>query len=109
MQDKASVETREIREIKIEPIIRPLSQGTRFNANKLASLQQSNTYLSMYFHPDERFRYDMKVHNLLLTNIYAPRQNQNANLLTENNIYLMSRITSCNILTEVNATRGKKI
>jgi len=94
--------------MKIEPIIKPVLQEDRglFIANKIASLHHPDTYLSIYFHPRRRFRYDRGVHNSLLSNTRALRKNLNTNPLLENHAYLMSRVTSCDILTE--ATRGKK-
>lgn len=99
----------ETQEMKVEAIIRPLSQEGRglFNANKIAALQHSDTYLSMYFRPGRRFRYDRGIHNFLLTNTHVLRENLNAKP-SENNTYLISRVTSCNILTEARAARGKK-
>jgi len=92
--------------MRIESIIRPLSQGHRLlDANRIASLQCSNTYLSIYFHPD-RFRHGRSGHRLL-TNMHILKKNLNANPLSENNTYLVSRVTSCNILTEVKAVPGK--
>lgn len=99
----------ETEEMKVEAIIRPLSQEGSFNANKIAALQHSDMYLSMYFHPGRRFRYDRGVHNFLLTNTHVLRENLNAKPLSENNTYLVSRVTSCNILTEARSARGKKI
>jgi len=91
--------------MKTGSIIKPLSQGhILFNANKIASLQCSDTYLSIYF-PD-RFRYSTGGYPLL-TNTCVLRENLSGNPLLENNTYLMSRVTSCNILTEVKATQGK--
>jgi len=92
--------------MRIESIIRPLSQEHRlFDANRIASLQCSDTYLSIYFRPD-RFRYGRSGHQLL-TNMHILKKNLNANPLSENNTYLVSRVTSCNILTEVKAMPGK--
>lgn len=99
----------ETEEMKVEAIIRPLSGEGSFNANKIAALQHSDMYLSMYFHPGRRFRYDRGVHNFLLTNTHVLRENLNAKSLSENNTYLVSRVTSCNILTEARSARGKKI
>ncbi|KYN02680.1 hypothetical protein ALC62_06480 [Cyphomyrmex costatus] len=98
------VGTDKTEDIRTESIIRPLSQGhILFNANKIASLQCSDTYLSIYFRPD-RFQYGASGYPLL-TNTRVLRQNLSGNPLLENNTYLMSRVTSCNILTEVKATR----
>ncbi|XP_070162417.1 putative leucine-rich repeat-containing protein DDB_G0290503 [Polyergus mexicanus] len=95
----------ETEEMKVEAIIRPLSQKGSFNANKIAALQHSDMYLSMYFHPGRRFRYDRGVHNYLLTNTHVLRENLNAKPLSENNTYLVSRVTSCDILTEARSVR----
>ena len=83
-------------------IIKPLSQEhVLFNANKIASLQCSDTYLSIYFRPD-RFQYSTGGYPLLTNTCVL-----SGNPLLENNTYLMSRVTSCNILTEVKAAQGK--
>lgn len=94
--------------MRIVSMIRPLSQeGHRlFDANRIGSLQHFDTCTSIYFRPD-RFRYGRSGH-LLLTNTRVLRDNLNANPLSENNTYLVSRVTSCDILTEVKATRGKR-
>lgn len=95
--------------MKVEAIIKPFSQEGRrlFNANKIAALQHSDTYLSMYFHPGRRFRHDRGVHNFLLTNAHILRENLNSKT-SENNTYLVSRVTSCDILTEAKSAPGKK-
>ncbi|GAB1868605.1 hypothetical protein CAJAP_09684 [Camponotus japonicus] len=105
--DKATtIGINDTEEMKVEAIIRPLSQEGRrlFNANKIAALQHSDTYLSMYFHPGRRFRYNRGVHNFLLTNAHILRENLNAKT-SENNTYLVSRVTSCDILTEARSAR----
>lgn len=107
MQNGGAVGADKTEEMSIGSIIRPLSREGRrlFNANRIASLQHSDTYLSIYFRPG-RFRYGGDAHSLL-TNTRVLRESLNANPLSENNTYLVSRVTSCNILTEVKATRGK--
>lgn len=92
--------------MKIEPLIRPILQETRglFNANKIASLQHSDTYMSIYFYPNRRFQHDKGIRNSLLNNTRVLRRNTNP--LLENRAYLESRATSCDIMIE--AARGKK-
>ncbi|XP_050451738.1 myosin-11-like [Cataglyphis hispanica] len=102
--DKAVV-INETEEMKVEAIIRPLSQEGSFNANKIAAVQHSDMYLSMYFHPGRRFRYDRGVQNFLLTNTHVLKENLNAKSLSGNNTYLVSRVTSCDILTEARSAR----
>lgn len=76
-----------------------------FNANRISSLQYSDTYLSIYFRPD-KFLYGRGGHKLL-TNMRVLGENLNVNPLLKNNTYEVSRVTSCNILTDISATRGK--
>ncbi|EGI64384.1 hypothetical protein G5I_07189 [Acromyrmex echinatior] len=97
------VETNKTEDMRTGSIIKPFSQRHIFNANKIASLQYSDTYLSIYFRPD-RFRYSTGGYPLL-TNMCVLRENLSRNPLLDNNTYLMSRVTSCNILTEVKATQ----
>lgn len=94
--------------MRIGSVMRPLSQAGRrlLNANRIESLQHFDACTSIYFRPD-RFRYGRSGH-LLLTNTRVLRDNPNASPLSENNTYLVSRVTSCDILTEVKATRGKR-
>ncbi|XP_018304974.1 paramyosin-like isoform X2 [Mycetomoellerius zeteki] len=98
------VRTDKTEDVRTGSVIKPFSQGhILFNANKIAALQCSDTYLSIYFRPD-RFRYSTGGHPLL-TNTCVLRENLSGNPLLENNTYLMSRVTSCNILTAVKATQ----
>lgn len=109
LQEKeANVGTRMSGEIKIEPITRPLCREKSFDACRLASLQRSDTYLSVYLRPDGRFRCDKGI-RALLTDTRVPREKRNANSLSRNNTtYLVSRVTSCNLLTEAKATQGNR-
>lgn len=104
-QDKA-VERREIVEMKIEPVIRPVLRENRglFNANKIASLRHFDTYLSIYFYPDRRFRYDGRIGSSLLSNALSLGRKLSPSL--GNRARLMSRVPPCESLNE--ATRGKK-
>lgn len=96
--------------MKIESIIRPLSQEVYFNMKRLVPLEHSDTYLSIYFHPDKRFQRDKKIHRSLLTDARLVRKNLNTNTLTEDNTYVISRVTSCDMLTGVNDTvKGNRI
>ncbi|XP_011695060.1 PREDICTED: early endosome antigen 1-like [Wasmannia auropunctata] len=93
--------------MRIGSVIRPLSQGHRLfiNAGRTASLQCSDTFLSIYFRPDGFRYYGRGGYPPLLANTRVPRESLNANPLSENNTYLVSRVTSCNILTEARNMR----
>ncbi|XP_020280362.1 putative leucine-rich repeat-containing protein DDB_G0290503 isoform X2 [Pseudomyrmex gracilis] len=101
--DKAAVATRETEETRIEPVIRTLPQKGRelLNAN-IASSQNFDTYLSIYFHP---YRYSKGIRNWLLTNTPVQKANLNTNPLLESNAYLVPRVMSCDILTDEKTTR----
>ncbi|XP_071644474.1 uncharacterized protein [Temnothorax longispinosus] len=107
LQDRATGGTDKAEEMRIEYMMRPLAQeGLRlFNANRIASSRHLDAYMSIYFRPD-RFRY-VGDGRPLLTNTHVSRHHLNTHPLSENNTYLVSRVTSCDILTEVKATRGK--
>ncbi|XP_039313029.1 sporulation-specific protein 15 [Solenopsis invicta] len=89
-------------EMRIGSMIRP---HRFFNANRISSLQYSDTYLSIYFRPD-KFLYGRGGHKLL-TNMRVLGENLNVNPLLKNNTYEVSRVTSCNILTDISATRER--
>ncbi|XP_036149734.1 early endosome antigen 1-like [Monomorium pharaonis] len=103
--DRTTTRTDKMKGMKIGSVIRPLSPGHRlFAVNRIASLQYSDTCLSIYFHPN-RFQYGTGNHPLL-TSTRILRENLNPPL--ENDSYLVSRVTSCNILTEIPAFRGER-
>nr|XP_012232770.1 PREDICTED: polyamine-modulated factor 1-binding protein 1-like [Linepithema humile] len=87
----------------------------KYKSLKLTAEQQtylenfhSDTYLSIYFHPSRRFRYDRGIRDSLLSNTRVLRRNLNTNPLLENHAYLASRVTSCDILTEATRERNKQ-
>ncbi|KAL0134829.1 hypothetical protein PUN28_001542 [Cardiocondyla obscurior] len=103
--DRTTVETDKVEEMKIGSITRPLSQERcrLFNANNIVSSQHFDAYMWIYFRPD-RFRYSRDdqpqlAHTCILKNYL------NVKPLLENNAYLVSRVTSCNILPGEKATR----
>ncbi|XP_032666498.1 uncharacterized protein LOC116841996 [Odontomachus brunneus] len=109
--DKANVE-RDVRaeykeEARIESALRPLlSQETLlFHPSRLVCSRHPDTYLSMYLRPHRRFRYDREICNSLLTSIRVSRENRFTSSSSENETYLVSRVTSCDLLSEQRPTR----
>ncbi|XP_011883541.1 PREDICTED: sporulation-specific protein 15-like [Vollenhovia emeryi] len=101
---EATVGTDQAEEMRIESVIRPLAQEGLFNASRIASSRHFDAYMSIYFRPDG-FRYGRDGYRLLPTNTRVLRNDPHANPLSENNTYLVSRLTSCDMLTEVKAAR----
>lgn len=113
-QDKVSVE-RNVRaereeEARIESAFRPLlSQETLlFHPSRLACSRHPDTYLSMYLRPGRRFRYDREICNPLVASIRVSRENRFTSSSSENETYLVSRVTSCDLLSERRPTRGNE-
>ncbi|XP_025156459.1 myosin-14-like [Harpegnathos saltator] len=107
--DRAALGERKAEEASVRPAIKPLlsRETLLFHPGRLTCSRHSpNTYLSMYLYPDQRFRYDKEICSSLLAGMYISKENRfTSSSSTENETYLVSRVTSCDLLNEEKVTR----
>lgn len=97
-------------ELRIGPVIEPLlsRETLLFHPSRLVYSRHFDTCLSMYLSPGQRFHYDGEICSSLLASMRVSRENRFASSSSENETFLVSRDTSCDLLSEEKATRGKE-